>query len=117
MEVGKGRVHGTLEDYSRLRSEVAKAFLPNPKGLPEVNHKSKVSDCRAIKLEWKSKEEHRIDVILRSQRGDGVQFDAARGKWKTYYRPSAGKTKFLGHFSTKEKALTARTEAYKKFAK
>lgn len=87
---------------------VAQAFLPNPKGLPEVNHKGRLSDCRVIKLEWLSKEEHRIDVILRSQRGDGVQFDAQRGKWKTYYRPSAGKTKFIGHFSTKKEALKAR---------
>jgi hypothetical protein len=87
---------------------VAEAFLPNPKRLPEVNHKGKINDCRAVKLAWVSKEQHRIDVILRSQRGDGVQFDAQRGKWKTYFRPSAGKTKFLGHFSTKKEALKAR---------
>jgi hypothetical protein len=99
--------------YPYVHRLVAQAFLPNPKGLPEVNHKGKLSDCRAVKLEWKSKEGHRIDVILRSQRGDGVQFDAERGMWKTYYRPSAGKTKFLGHFSTKKEALTARTRAYK----
>ena len=100
--------------HSRLvHREVAKAFLPNPKGLPEVNHKGRVSDCRVFKLEWLSKESHRIDVILRSQRGDGVQFDAERGKWKTYYRPHAGETKFLGHFSTKKEALAARVAAYK----
>lgn len=96
-----------------LHREVAKAFLPNPENLPEVNHKGNLSDCRAIKLEWKSKENHRVDVILRSQRGDGVQYDAARGKWKTYHRPSAGKTKFLGHFSTKKEAVAARTAALK----
>lgn len=92
---------------------VAKAFLPNPNGLPEVNHKGKLNDCRAVKLEWRSREGHRIDVIMRSQRGDGVQFDTERGKWKTYYRPAPGKTKFLGHFSTKKEALEARVDAYK----
>ena len=96
-----------------IHREVAKAFLPNPQELPEVNHKGTLSDCRATRLEWRSKEGHRIDVILRSQRGDGVQFDAARGMWKTYYRPNAGKTKFLGHFFTKKEALAARTKAYK----
>jgi hypothetical protein len=94
---------------------VAQAFLPNPKGLPDVNHKGKLGDCRAIKLEWLSKEDHRIDVILRSQRGDGVQFDTQRGKWKTYFRPLAGKTKFLGHFSTKKEALKAREKWLKQY--
>lgn len=101
--------------YPYVHRLVAQAFLPNPKRLPEVNHKSRVRDCRAEKLAWVSKEEHRIDVIRRSQRGDGVQFDAQRGKWKTYFRPSAGKTKFLGHFSTKKEALKARETWLKRY--
>src|SRR5580698_9444442 len=34
---------------------VAEAFLPNPKGLPEVNHLGPKSDCRALMLEWTDK--------------------------------------------------------------
>jgi hypothetical protein len=106
---------GLFRDYKvhwlYVHRLVATAFLPNPKGLPEVNHKGRLSDCRASKLEWLSLEDHRLDVIARQQRGDGVQYDKAKGKWKTYSRPKAGKTKFLGHYRTKQEAIAARKAA------
>ena len=55
-----GYVHLSLykdsKKYDRaVHRLVAIAFLPNPKGLPEVNHLGPKSDCRATMLEWTDK--------------------------------------------------------------
>jgi hypothetical protein len=101
------KYHGILH---RL---VAKAFLPNPEGLPEVNHKGPKSDCRATMLEWKSKAAHRMDQMMREQKGDGVTFKKAnRGKkWYATVYPSVGKAVHVGTFFTYEEALAARRAA------
>lgn len=87
---------------------VAKAFLPNPLNLPEVNHKGKKTDNRATMLEWRSKEGHRIDVIQREQRGRGITFSKEYNKWYANYYPEAGRRVHLGSFATEEDALKSR---------
>jgi hypothetical protein len=87
---------------------VAKAFVPNPKGLPEVNHKREKTDNRAISLEWISMEDHGIDRAKRAQKGDGVYFHKRLKKWQTAYNPEPGKTVHIGTFDTYEEAKAAR---------
>ena len=61
-EVGSTRVSWLVH---RL---VATVFVPNPEGLPEVNHINGVkSDCRAVNLEWATRlanVRHAIDTGL-----------------------------------------------------
>jgi hypothetical protein len=97
----------------RLHVLVAKAFLPNPDGLPEVNHKGPKTDCRAHKLEWCDKETHSLDVMKRSQRGEGANFHKLSGRWRASLF-SREKRKHLGWFDTKAQALRARKSALKK---
>ena len=111
-----GYLHVTLvkdnkKHHGIVHRMVAKAFLPNPNGLPEVNHKGPKSDCRATMLEWRSKRGHIFDQALRGQKGDGVHFNKEREKWRATYSPSVGKEVYIGSFSTKREALAARQAA------
>jgi hypothetical protein len=92
---------------------VAKAFIPNPLNLPEVNHTGEKSDCRAIKLEWKSKAAHRLDKSLRNQEGDGVYYDKKAKKYCAHYSPEPYKKKHIGSFDTHKEAKAARDEKVK----
>jgi hypothetical protein len=89
---------------------VAKAFVPNPLNLPEVNHLGKKSDNRATKLEWRTQAGNTLHAVQNSLRGTGIWFDKETGKYRAHYSPG-GKLKTLGSFSTKEAALQARAEA------
>ena len=56
-------VNGKDKNF-RLHREVAKAFLPNPDNLPEVNHKKGVlSDNRASELEWVTHSQNMIHAV------------------------------------------------------
>ena len=94
----------------RLHVLVAKEFIPNPFGLPDVNHKGTKADCRAAQLEWRSKAGHSIDVMKRQQRGEGVNLHKATGRWRASLF-SRERRKHLGWFATKADALKARKEA------
>ena len=85
---------------------VATAFIPNPPGLPEVNHKKKKSDNRAISLEWRSSAGQALDVIQRNLRGQGIDFCKTLSKWRV--RVSH---KHIGYFSTLTEAKRARKTA------
>lgn len=87
---------------------VAKAFIPNPKNLPEVNHLGSKSDCRATQLEWRSKEGNMQHGSKTRRFGGGVNFQKSTGKWRVEYYPTPGKKKYLGSFSTKKEAVEAR---------
>lgn len=99
-----------------IHRAVAKAFIPNPWNLPEVNHKGKKSDNRAHRLEWVSKATHRIDKAKRKQQGDGI-FYHPFGKYQAYLPDpkTVGKRIYLGFFVTKKEALKARKNAIDKF--
>jgi hypothetical protein len=87
---------------------VAKAFIPNPLNLAEVNHTGEKSDNRATKLEWITKQKHNVDKAIRNQQGTGVCFRKANGKWHAMYHPVPNKRKHIGYYDTKEEALEAR---------
>ena len=99
--------------FKRVHILVAKAFIPNPKGLPEVNHLGPKNDCRATMLEWRSKLGHSQDRTRRNQGGDGVSFNIAKDQYKAGYGLN-GKWNFLGWFNTYEAASQARKAAVKK---
>lgn len=102
----KNKIHTKL--LSRL---VAKAFIPNPNNLPEVNHKKNKENCKAQHLEWRSSRGNKVDAVQRELRGTGVYFNAQVGKWHARYNPSPYKRKHLGFFSTKREAKAARKAA------
>jgi hypothetical protein len=93
---------------------VAKAFLPNPKSLPEVNHLGENGDCRASKLEWRSKQGNMQHAVQTGRKnGNGVYFKKTTKKWVATYCPEPNFRKTLGSFCTKEKALEVRYAAIK----
>lgn len=109
------------KSYTRLVHRlVAQAFLPNPLGLPEVNHKGKTTDNRDFRLEWISTKDHGRDKAKREQGGDGVHFVRANRRerrrtsvWGATYQPEPGKTKHIGYFVTYKEAKAARDEKMK----
>lgn len=43
---------------------VARAFIPNPEGLPEVNHRDgRKSNCRTINLEWSTSSGNKLHAV------------------------------------------------------
>jgi hypothetical protein len=55
---------------------VAEAFIPNPDGLPEVNHKNgDKTDCRVSNLEWASKSDNQLHAyrVLGIQHAPGMK--------------------------------------------
>jgi NUMOD4 motif len=97
---------GTKKHTLKIHRLVARAFIPNPEKLPEVNHLGNNKDNRAIKLEWISRPDHCADIAKRHQIGSGVSFCKDRNKWRAR-RTVLGKRITLGHFSSKKAALSA----------
>jgi hypothetical protein len=87
---------------------VARAFIPNPLNLPEVNHKRNKTDCRAVSLEWRSKRGNELDKMLK---GSGVSLDKRSGKYRACYSPSPYTRVWLGRFPTRHEAEEARNKA------
>jgi hypothetical protein len=93
---------------------VAAAFIPNPYGLPEVNHKDTIrSNSSASNLEWRTGlGNKRHSVKLRIGKSQGTSFDKARGKWRAYYQAAAGQRIYLGcTYPTQAEAQVARDRA------
>jgi len=92
---------------------VAEAFIPNPHNLPEVNHKGSTMDCRAHRLEWRSKAGNMQHAVKSGKFGKfaGVYLEKRRGQWVARYWK--GKHIYVGTFSTKKLALQARQLALK----
>jgi len=109
--VGRLQVHlyKNGKQFSRLIHRlVAGAFIPNPKNLPQVNHKGEDTDNRACKLEWISTSDHGKDIAKREQYGTGICFDKKRNKWRALYSPETNKRKHIGYFVTRKEAKAAR---------
>jgi hypothetical protein len=104
-----GKTH--REQVHRL---VARAFIPNPKGLPEVNHLGDNTDSRACMLEWRSKLGNVLHSVQNERGGDGVSFEPRRQHWVAYLNTNHHGVyghRYLGSFPTKEQALAARRAA------
>jgi hypothetical protein len=90
---------------------VAKAFLPNPKGLPEVNHLGPKSDCRAVRLEWTDKRGNSVDAVKTGRTpGDGISLIPSTGRYRARWNPTPCVREHIGVFDTYEEAKAARDE-------
>ncbi len=89
-----------------LHRMVAIAFIPNPLNLPEVNHVGCQSDCRAIKLEWRSRKGN-TQFSVKKRPLKGISFIKSCNRWKV----SLGRGTPLGYFKTKQEALRVRKAA------
>ena len=88
---------------------VANAFMPNPKGLPEVNHLGPKSDCRAVRLEWTNKRGNTVHAVKTGRTpGDGVSFIRKTGRWRARWNPTACVRESIGVFGTYKEAKAAR---------
>jgi hypothetical protein len=91
---------------------VAKAFVPNPKQLPEVNHLKTLRDVQAVNLEWRSKDGNEQHAVKNARKGIGVHYSNRRKHWIANYG-TKWKTVYVGSFPTKREALEARRAAVK----
>jgi hypothetical protein len=103
----EGKAHTKM-----LHVLVAKAFIPNPKHLPEVNHLRTLRDVKAVDLEWRSKDGNEQHAVKNCRKGTGVYFHRTRKHWVAVYG-SKWKTVYVGSFPTKRAALVARRAAVK----
>jgi hypothetical protein len=104
----KGKCH-----FKLVHVLVAKAFIPNPLNLPEVNHLGKSDDCRASMLEWRSKLGNVQHSVATERKGNGgVSFEKRRKHWVAYLNTDYTH-KYLGSFPTRREALAARRAAVK----
>jgi len=88
---------------------VAKAFIPNPMDLPEVNHLGPKSDCRAIKLEWATKRSNTVHAVKTGRTpGEGITFIKSTGRYRARWNPAPNIREHIGVFDTFEEAHAAR---------
>src|ERR1039458_8913075 len=100
--------------YSRaVHILVAKAFLPNPKNLPQVNHKDNdKNNCRVNNLEWRSQLGNmRHASKLGVMHGKGAYYHKKEKKWIATYCPESRRRVVIGRFKTEAEALLARQKA------
>src|ERR1017187_1979941 len=97
--------------YVSVHRLVAVAFIPNPLGLPEVNHKGPKSDCRASQLNWTNKRGNTIDAVRTGRTpGDGINFIPRTGRYRARWNPIPNVRVHIGVFDTFEEAHAARAE-------
>jgi hypothetical protein len=92
---------------------VAKAFIPNPQGLPTVNHKDTIkTNCWATNLEWRSRAGQMHHARLTTFKSAGMDFfkDGRKKPWRARYALN-GKNIHIGVFATRRAAQAARAQA------
>ena len=111
--------------YLRLHRVIAKTFIPNPKGLPEVNHKDEdKTNNRVDNLEWCTPHDNRIYGTRRERVARKVSDPSKQRKNNTSGRKGVTKTrwntwvvcfnrKYLGTFKTFDEAVKVREKAEK----
>ena len=93
---------------------VARAFVPNPKKMPEVNHKdTDKTNNRARNLEWTTRSGNQIHALLLRRHRKGYR-RLPGGRWTASIQTN-GKRTFLGYFGTEREVKVARRNAEKKF--
>jgi hypothetical protein len=91
---------------------VARAFIPNPLGLTQVNHLGDNGDCRVCMLEWRSEAGNMQHAVKTGRKaGDGVSFNKKAKKWRAGYCSAPNVRVYLGEFDTREEALAVRKAA------
>jgi hypothetical protein len=94
---------------------VARAFVPNPKHLPEVNHKNGIkSDCAKSNLEWRTRLGNARHAAISGLKGNTAGIRKVGKRWAVRYYPEPYKRKHLGMFDTLAEAKKARIAALKK---
>lgn len=107
---GKGKVQ-------RVHVLVAKAFIPNPETHTEVNHKDGDKANNAVyNLEWCTRR-HNVQHSNRRKWSSldhtaGVRYNERLHKYQAFIRVN-GEEIYLGVYSTKEDAITAKYAAQK----
>jgi NUMOD4 motif len=90
---------------------VARAFIPNPAHLPEVNHIDGIkTHCQSANLEWRTHRGNMQHAAHHNLQNDGVSFDKARNRWRVSYR-AGGQNRFIGRYETYAEAVEARHAA------
>lgn len=91
---------------------VALAFIPNPKGLPQVNHLGQNGDNRASQLEWRSEAGNMLHAVKTGRKaGDGVSFNKKTKKWRAGFCPEPNVRIYLGEYKTRAEAVAIRKKA------
>jgi hypothetical protein len=93
-----------------LHRLVAKAFVPNPQNLPQVNHKDGNKNHNAApNLEWRSNlgnMRHSTQIGIR-----GSVYQIKNKRWRVRYSPEPNKEVHIGYFGTKEEGRKALDKA------
>lgn len=111
--------------YLRLHRVIANTFIPNPEGLPEVNHKDEdKTNNRVNNLEWCTSHDNKIYGTRRDRIARKVSDPTIRRRNNTSGRKGVTKTpyntwvvyfnrKYLGTFKTFDEAVKVREQAEK----
>ena len=63
-----------------IHTLVARAFIPNPQALPEVNHRDgRKSNCKVVNLEWESRTGNKLHAVAAGLNSQARQVTAPSG--------------------------------------
>lgn len=102
----------------KLHRLIAKAFIPNPKNLTDVNHINyDRSDNRIENLEWTSHREngvHGFRNTKKTSKYPGVSWNKHRSRWAAFIQVE-GRQINLGGFLSEEEAHQSYLNAHNRF--
>lgn len=111
---GYHRVRVTIDRQKmslKLHREIAKAFIPNPENLPQVNHKDGNKDNNAVEnLEWVTNQENAHHAIRNGLWGS--VFEGARKECERRMKPIIGQFIADGVIETKHFKSVSEAERY-----